>query len=923
MSAIVANCAINLRCELTKPVKVEYIDGNMFSMDNAGNTAHVYIYYNGQPQEIVGSVSAEVIRPDGGTVAVTGAMSGNRAYVIFPQAVYAVPGAISCVIKVTEGTTTTTIAAFVANVYRSSTDQAIDPGQLIPSISSLISAIETAVGSIPADYSSLLATIAGTYSSSKTYNVGDYAWESGVLKRCIVPITAGETFTAAHWTNAVVCDDLSALKTAFNGTNRLIGNVDFTGTPNEDGTSLASRIKVKQYGNVHLLNNTSPTAETTSTKQRLYRLNDGVTFQTVTNFNSDTLHFALKDGHLYRFLVKKISGSVTKTNETDTLKAFVVDSDTTQSGENSPAVVDITALTGEQFADFTAGTSESINIVLRTTNGITCTNLMIAVYLLDLTEILEFVGVDDEPTEGSKFPVSSGGVFTSKLDSTYDAPIDWAEGFGNDDYPLGWQTGYFNSSGATGTSDDYMRTVWRSYYTAKPGDKELVFTVPSGYHAAIAEYDGNGSNGTRHGGIDSGSNTVSVQLTEGYRYKFCIGKWDGDAGDDITSAFLENVTATVKRSFLEWQKEQDARLDAIAGASDIPEYYTAYLQTKLNTITTLQKSLSEKNDGFIFITDYHIRTNRGHSLALIKEVARKTGLQKIFFAGDAGGRIGGDSGYVQSMQKSAKVWSDLAGCAEAFYGALGNHEWIDGSVYGKGAMFANYLNRFKQTGKEMSANGSYYIEDPVCKIRYYFIQDSWGASALDYDWFGKSLEAMTENGWYIAVIAHHGYIPGSASEAEYDGVEIDTSGASHVIARVLTRILEGYQAHTTVTTTISGTSYSWDFSNTSGGGSIGVFCGHYHHGTLFDKDDEENEWGIPVWRASTDSMQAGSVFEEYEGQKVPWYWEGGTIGGTKVIRTPGTTDEQCFYAVQIDMEAQTVYITAIGGDHDWEFEFGT
>ena len=219
MSAIVANCAINLRCELTKPVKVEYIDGNMFSMDNAGNTAHVYIYYNGQPQEVVGSVSAEVIRPDGGTVAVTGAMSGNRAYVIFPQAVYAIPGMISCVIKITEGTTTTTIAAFVANVYRSSTDQAIDPGQLISSISSLISAIETAVGSIPADYSSLLATIAGTYSSSKTYNVGDYAWESGVLKRCIVPITAGETFTAAHWTNAVVCDDLSALKSALQSYN--------------------------------------------------------------------------------------------------------------------------------------------------------------------------------------------------------------------------------------------------------------------------------------------------------------------------------------------------------------------------------------------------------------------------------------------------------------------------------------------------------------------------------------------------------------------------------------------------------------------------------------------------------------------------------------------------------------------------------
>lgn len=767
------------------------------------------------------------------------------------------------------------------------------------------------------------AGVSNVFSATTAYSVGRYVWYDGdgtgaKLYKFTADHAAG-AWVGTDATQVAIANDVADLKSVFGGNNDLIGNVNYQGTPNEYAGS-SSRISIKQTGNVLLLNNTSATNETTTIKQRLYRLNDGVAFQTVSNFNTDTLHFALKDGHRYRFLIKKISGSITAADPANSLKAFIVDSDTDQAGANSPAIVDITTLTEEQYADFTAGTSENINIVLRTTNGITCTNLMTAVYLLDLTEMINFIGMDDVPTEGSRYPVASDGVAVSKLDSTYDVLIGWADGFGKDDYPLGWQKGYFNSSGATGTSDDYMRTVWASYYTAKPGDKELVFTVPSGYYAAIAEYDENGANGTRHGDIGSGSNTVSVRLREGYRYKFCIGKWNGDAGDYLTSEFLENVTATVKRSFLEWQKEQDARLDAIAGSSDIPEYYTAYLQTKLNTITNLQKTLSEKNDGFIFITDYHHRTNRGHSLALIKEVAKKTGLQKIFFAGDAGGRIGGDSGYVESMQKSSQVWSDLAGCAEAFYGALGNHEWIDGSVYGKGAVIANYLNRFKLTGKGMSDNGSYYIEDPVCKIRYYFIQDSYGASALDFDWFGKSLEQI-ESGWYVAVIAHHGYIPGTASKAEYDGVEIDTSTASHVIAKVISKILHGYQNHTTVTTTISGTPYAWDFTNTSGGGSIGVFCGHYHHGTLFAIDDEENEWGVPVWRGSTDSMQAGSVFEEYEGQKVPWYWENGVIGGTKVIRTPGTTDEQCFYAVQIDLTAKKVYITAIGGDHDWEFDF--
>lgn len=215
MAAIVANCAISLNCELTQPVKVQYIDGNMFSMDNAGNTAHVYVFYNGEPQEIVGSVSADVIRSDGTTVAITGAMSGNRAYVIFPQSCYAVPGVVSVVIKVTEGTTVTTIAAFVANVYRSSTDAIVDPGTIIPSVQNLISAIETAVASIPADYSSLWESLAPDYANiTFPVTAGKYCTYNGTLYIAKVDIATTESFTAAHWQSTNIGDNLSALKSA-------------------------------------------------------------------------------------------------------------------------------------------------------------------------------------------------------------------------------------------------------------------------------------------------------------------------------------------------------------------------------------------------------------------------------------------------------------------------------------------------------------------------------------------------------------------------------------------------------------------------------------------------------------------------------------------------------------------------------------
>ena len=232
-----ATIKTDLICNLNQPVAATFLHGNLFSQDNAGNTINVYVMENGEPATIGGTVSANVIRADGNTVAVSGAIDGNKAYVILPQACYAVPGRVEIIIKLTQSTTITTIAAIVANVYRSTTDTVVDPGTIIPSISSLIAEIEEAVDSIPVDYTGLLHTIAADYSSSKTYPmVGTYAWQGGVLKRNIVPITTAETYTAAHWTNAVIGDDLTNLKSAFDVNQKNVFNVPTTFSGITDST---------------------------------------------------------------------------------------------------------------------------------------------------------------------------------------------------------------------------------------------------------------------------------------------------------------------------------------------------------------------------------------------------------------------------------------------------------------------------------------------------------------------------------------------------------------------------------------------------------------------------------------------------------------------------------------------------------------
>lgn len=148
-----------IKTDLKSIVKVTPLSGILFSQDNMANLIGVELLDGGEPAAVSGSVSANVLRANGTTVAVAGTLSGNRASITLPQAAYAYPGMVAIVIKLTSDSVVTTIGAIQAVVYRSSTDTIVDPGTIIPSISTLIAAIDAAVDSIPPDYSALTAEV--------------------------------------------------------------------------------------------------------------------------------------------------------------------------------------------------------------------------------------------------------------------------------------------------------------------------------------------------------------------------------------------------------------------------------------------------------------------------------------------------------------------------------------------------------------------------------------------------------------------------------------------------------------------------------------------------------------------------------------------------------------------------------------------
>lgn len=119
------------RRDLEGTVKTEYVDGNFFTQDSAGNLVGVKCYKDGAEATLSGSVTGYCILTNGETVSVAGTRSGNQASILIPQSALAYPGPLGVVIKLVDGNTITTLISVIVVVYRSKTDTVITPSSQI------------------------------------------------------------------------------------------------------------------------------------------------------------------------------------------------------------------------------------------------------------------------------------------------------------------------------------------------------------------------------------------------------------------------------------------------------------------------------------------------------------------------------------------------------------------------------------------------------------------------------------------------------------------------------------------------------------------------------------------------------------------------------------------------------------------------
>lgn len=271
--------------DLQKAVKVNHIDGNLFSHNGNGNSIGVRVYNDGEPVTLTGTVSGYVITSDGSTVPCVGARSGNEATITIPPAAYQ-PGNAFITIFLTDGSTVTTLCAAQTTVLQARTGSQVSPGSVVTDWTQTINAAMQSVE----DAAENLGGIIATPYASLTYPVplGKYTYYNSNLYRCISPIETSEEFTAAHWIQVKLGDDVSDLKSA-------IDNIDKLAIPQLESENPQTASGTGYYLNVPTALDTSKAYRVTITPQTA----GTYTIQAGTSANSGSMKDTLLSGYAF------------------------------------------------------------------------------------------------------------------------------------------------------------------------------------------------------------------------------------------------------------------------------------------------------------------------------------------------------------------------------------------------------------------------------------------------------------------------------------------------------------------------------------------------------------------------------------------------------------------------------------------------
>ena len=163
------NWTMNQTVDLSRGyTPVVWPDALMVSGDVGAHTWEVILLKNGVAADLLNtSVTGYFQRADGNTVAVVGSVSGNKVSVTLTQECYAVDGKLTGVMQISTNNDLVTVSAIIFAVKSLTSDAIIDPGEVIPSVESLLALI-AGIGIDHAKSDAAIATANSAISASST-----------------------------------------------------------------------------------------------------------------------------------------------------------------------------------------------------------------------------------------------------------------------------------------------------------------------------------------------------------------------------------------------------------------------------------------------------------------------------------------------------------------------------------------------------------------------------------------------------------------------------------------------------------------------------------------------------------------------------------------------------------------------------------
>lgn len=419
--------------------------------------------------------------------------------------------------------------------------------------------------------------------------------------------------------------------------------------------------------------------------------------------------------------------------------------------------------------------------------------------------------------------------------------------------------------------------------------------------------------------VDSIENPEWLEVTTDSNGKILEGiKKDGSKYinkiDGLNEQIKEQVDESVNEAIAVVEQEISEVKDVIEYDERelIPDYYFAndYLDNKVDFIRNLMEGCMANGDAFFFQTDEHWELNAQHSPALIKYIADRLNISRLFDGGDSTHEIANYR--LPHLNPAAIDFNRLR--YKTYNGkiihAVGNHEYLTAG-YSNEHQFddvdfnnwidAAYFNSRDYDGAKFgdSASHYYYIDNEQKKIRYIvlasFKQKStpiiggdnkyYSIAEIDYNneqlsWFTNTA-LNVEAGWTILVFTHFFWALGRG--------ELDGEGYIETISPYISATIKPYGRA---------------MLQYEGNGEIAaVFMGHEHTDGIYTIDDASVDLSggsatgksIPCICTTCDAYN----FDLWEGQKL-------------YNRTVDTITEQAFDVVILDKTQKKFTLVRIG-----------